>query len=57
MQQLDRLHINRLMFSLLLLDVPPIARKIFPAKLMALLAATLFNVARRHQILYVDVES
>ena len=40
------------------LDIPPIARKIFPANLMALLVATLFSVARRHQqISYTDVES
>ena len=39
------------------LDAPPIARKIFPATLMASLAATLLSEARRHQhISYVDVK-
>ena len=42
----------------LFLDVPPIARKIFPANLMASLATILLCKARRHQhILYVDLES
>ena len=58
MQKLDHMCMNRLMFILFRLDVPPIARKIFPANLMALLAATLLSEARRHQqISYVDVES
>ena len=34
---LDHMCINSLMFSLLLLDAPPIAREIVPANLMALL--------------------
>ena len=58
MQKLDRMCMNRLMFVLLCLDVPPIARKIFPANLMASLATILLCKARRHQhILYVDLES
>ena len=58
MQKLDRMCMNRLMFVLFRLDVPPIARKIFPATLMASLAATLLSEARRHQhISYVDVKS
>ena len=58
MQKLDRMCMNRLMLSFFLLNVPPIARKIFPANLMALLAVTLFSVARRHhQILYVELDS
>ena len=48
MQKLDRMCMNRLMFVLIRLDVPPIARKIFPATLMASLAATLLSEARRH---------
>ena len=49
---------NRLMFFLFHLDIPPIARNIFPANLMASLVAILLGVARRHQqIWYVDVES
>ena len=58
MQKLDCLCMNRLIFVLFRLDVPPIARKTFPANLMALLAATLLSVARRHQqISYVELES
>ena len=58
MQKLDRMCMNRLMFVLLRSDATPIARKIFPANLMALLAAILFCEARRHQhVLYVDLES
>ena len=58
MQKLDRMCMNRLMLSFSLLNVPPIARKIFPANLMASLAVTLFNVARRHhQYSYVELES
>ena len=55
MQKLGRMCMNRLMFCLFCLDAPPIARKIFPANLMASLAATLLSEARRHQhISYVD---
>ena len=58
MQKLDRMCMNRLMFFLFRLDIPPIARKIYPVNLMASLAATLLSKARRHQhISYVDVES
>ena len=58
MQKLDRICMNRLMFVLFRLDVPPIARKIYPVNLMASLAPTLLSKARRHQhILYVNVES
>ena len=58
MQKLDRMCMNSIMFVLFRLDVPPIARKIFPANLMASLAATLLNEARRHQhISCVDVKS
>ena len=58
MQKLDRMCMNRLMFFLFHLDVHPIARKIFPANLMASLVATLRSVARCHQqISYVDIES
>ena len=58
MQKLDCMCMNRLMFILFRLDVPSIARKIFPANLMALLATTLLGEARRHQhISYEDVES
>ena len=58
MQKLERMCMNRLMFVLFRLDVSPIARKIFPANLMASLAVTLLSEARCHQqILYVDVES
>ena len=47
--------INVLLFRL---DVPPIARKIFPTNLMASLVTTLLSEARRHQhISYVDLES
>ena len=45
MQKLDRMCMNRLMFVLFRLDVPPIARKIFSAKLMASLAAALLREA------------
>ena len=48
MQKLDRMCMNRLMFVLFRLDAPPIPRKIFPATLMASLAATLLSEARRH---------
>ena len=58
MQKLDRMCMNRLMFILFRLDIPPIARKIFPATLMALVAATLLSEARCHQhILHIDVKS
>ena len=58
MQKLDHTCMNRLMFFLFRLDVPPIGRKIFPANLIASLAATLLSKARRHQhISYVDTES
>ena len=54
MQKLDRMCMNRLMSFLFRLDVPPIARKIFPASLVA----TLLSEARHHQqISYVDLES
>ena len=58
MQKLDHMCMNRLMFFLFRLDVPPIARKVFPANLMASLAVTLLSEARCHQqISYIDVES
>ena len=42
------MRVNRLTFSFVLLDNPQMARKIFPANLMASLVATLFSVARHH---------
>ena len=58
MQKLNRMCINRLMFVLSCLDIPPRARKIFLANLMASFAAPLLSEARCHQyILDVDVES